>query len=739
MVKVDEYARIRQAHRLEKMSIRELARRFHHSRRKIREILNQPEPRQYQRRRLPSVIDPFAPIIDAILRGDEETPRKQRHTVAKIFRRLRDEHGYPGSYERVRHYVLGEERSQRETFIPLDHDPGQRLEADFGHIHVDFPDGRRQVPVLLVTWSYSNFPFALALPTERTEAILHALVEAFAFFGCVPRELWWDNPKTVAPHVLVGRERRLHERYQALVSHYAFEPCFCLVRRPQEKPRVEGRVRHLQRDWATPVPKVADLAALNVHLRACCERERDRVQAGQTETIGQRFARDAAAALSLIEQRFDPCILEPARADKYQTVRFDNNRYSVPRSAAFQTVTVKAYIDHIDLVLGSQVIAAHPRSYGEHEQILDPNHYLQTLQRRPAALDHANVFRRWHLPAIFGELRSALEKQHGPSRGIKHYARVLQLLEDHAIDEVQRAIETSRTAAGYDVEALLLRVRGRANHGGPAPLDRAEQPAAVRDIVVPPPDLRKFNRFLSTGAKSAERTEHAVAEDELEAPASADDERGVRGVGPRGGQCQRELPAIPAAPDGSGGGGADGQRAEGPHQAGEFPGGERLRHLRFHGPAGVEQAEGAGADKRGVDRSTDHHLFYWEFGHGKNAPGHCLGLGSVPARTTRTLLHGGRLGKPPGGGAEAVPARPLPRPIGPGRCLDLRRVGLPVLQPRRCRTVVPGLRRPLRAQESADHQQPAVRRLGAGLPGRADDRSLAGSPDASLPHLRDEW
>jgi transposase len=59
-----------------------------------------------------------------------------------------------------------------------------------GHIHADFPDGRRPVPVLVVTWSHSNAPFALALPTERTEAILHGLVEAFAFFGCVPTELW---------------------------------------------------------------------------------------------------------------------------------------------------------------------------------------------------------------------------------------------------------------------------------------------------------------------------------------------------------------------------------------------------------------------------------------------------------------------------------------------------------------------------------------------------------------------
>jgi hypothetical protein len=52
----------------------------------------------------------------------------------------------------------------------------------------------------------------------------------------------------VAAQLFVGRERRLTERYQALVSHYAFMPLFCLERRPQEKPRVEGRVRHLQRE-----------------------------------------------------------------------------------------------------------------------------------------------------------------------------------------------------------------------------------------------------------------------------------------------------------------------------------------------------------------------------------------------------------------------------------------------------------------------------------------------------------
>ena len=236
MVTVDEYARVRLAHRLG-VGLNELARTFHHSKRKIRDMLDQAEPVPTRPRPArPSILDPFKPLIDAILAADEHAPRKQRHTAAKIFRRLRDEHGYAGGPERVRLYLRARAPGRVETFIPLDHEPGQRLEADFGHIWVDFPHGRQQVPVLLTTWAYSNCPFALALPTERTEAILHGLVSAFQFYGCVPRELWWDNPTTVAAQIFKGRQRTLHERYAALASHYTFEPLFCLVRTPQEKP-----------------------------------------------------------------------------------------------------------------------------------------------------------------------------------------------------------------------------------------------------------------------------------------------------------------------------------------------------------------------------------------------------------------------------------------------------------------------------------------------------------------------
>ena len=334
---------------------------------------------------------------------------KQRHTAMQISRRLQDEHGYRGCYGQVQRYVHKHRRRNRETFIPLGHLPGQRLEADFGHIYVDFPEGRRLVPFLVTTWAYSNYPFVLALPFERTEAILAGTVAAFEFFGCVPKEVWWDNPKTVATLIFQGRKRQLHPRYAALANHYAFNPLFCMPARGNEKPDAESTVKAVQRRFATPVPRVGNLDELNAHCRRCCEAEQQRMVQSNFGPfqIGVRFAEEQAVATGLPLHRFDACVIHPARdVDKYQTVAFDSNRYSVPRPFAFQTVTVKGYVDQVVIVSGGELIASHARSMERGTMVPDPIHYLATLDRKPGALDHSPIYRDWKLPACFAELRT---------------------------------------------------------------------------------------------------------------------------------------------------------------------------------------------------------------------------------------------------------------------------------------------------------------------------------------------
>ena len=553
MLTVEDYGWIRRASR-DGMSIREIARTFHHSRRKVREVLKEPEPRPYRRaaERQAPVLGPFQGLIDQILADDETAPRKQRHTAAKVYRRLRAEHGYPGSYAPIQRYLKAKRRGQRETYVPLAHDPGRRLEADFGHLWVDFPEGRRRVPCLVTTWSYSGFRFVQALPSERVEAILGGLVDAFHFFGCVAWECWWDNPKTVVKTILRGRERRLHPRYAALASHYRFDPLFCMPASGQEKPYAENSVYDLQRDWGTPVPKASGYEELNEYLRRCCLGLLEHRVSGQAQTIGERFQQERAAALPLSEHPFDPCVSQPAKVDKYQTVRFDGQLYSVPRRWAFATVTVKAYTWRVEVVAGDTVIARHPRAYGEGRPILDPLHYLAVLGRKPAALDHAGVFRTWRLPACFGELRTHFEHHSGPCAGARQYVRILQLLADHPAHRVARAIEECHTAGPLTADLVILKTQHLAARDSPHPPGELPEFDAVRHLSVPQPDLRLFDQLLGScdrGGPEDVRQRTAAPEGKPEAPEAPEDPGRVPQAGPGSSRRQRHLRPVPAAAD----------------------------------------------------------------------------------------------------------------------------------------------------------------------------------------------
>jgi transposase len=481
---VDDFAEIRRLHR-DGQSARQIARLLGVGRDTVRKALLHPEPVPYTLTtpRPAPTFGPFRGIVDAILAADADAPTKQRHTASQIHRRLVADHGYTGSYHPVQRYLRERRRAARETFIPLDHPPGHRGEADFGHIAVDLSDGRRSVPVLIVTWSYSNAPFAIALPTERTQAVLHGLCEAFAFFAGVPKELWWDNPTTVAVHIHRGRDRTLHSRYAALVSHFRLAPKFCLPATPREKPRVENRVKDLERMWATPVPRMADLAELNAHLRRCCLAARDRTCGGNSETVGTRFDRDRAAATPPPDRPFEACVFAPGSVDKYQTVGFDGNRYSVPRRYAFRGVMVKGFIDRIEVVADHQVVARHPRSYAKHQRLLDPLHFLVVLDRKPAALDHAPVYRDWQLPPAFADLRRALEQRLGASAGSRQYIRVLQLLAGHPQGRVEQAITLCQDRP--DAAAITAATERLAR--APAPAGEPGGPPAFPQTSPPPP------------------------------------------------------------------------------------------------------------------------------------------------------------------------------------------------------------------------------------------------------------
>ena len=491
MLGVEDYLQIRLLHR-DGTSARKIARELGHGRETVRRVLETGIPPGYRlsRPRAAPLLGPFLAIIDQILESDGDSPVKQRHTAMRIWQRLKQEHGYAGGYDQVRRYVKHKGRRSAETHVPLEYWPGERLECDFGEISVDFPEGRRKVAVLVAVWSFSQYPFLIALPDQSFESIQHGMICAFEFFGCVPREVWWDNPRTLAALVLRGRERKLHPLYAALASHYRFNPMFCMPRKGQEKSDAERTVFALERRFGTPVPRVADLDELNRLLVAFCLKERERMVAGRLETIGIQFQREQLQATSLPQRPLDGCVREERLADKYQCVTFQNIRYSVPRSAAFKPVTVKAYMDAIVLVCEGKVVAQHPRLREVGKDSLDPLHYLEVLKRKPAYLEKTRVFREAKLPASFARLRQELVGRWGEREGKRQYIEVLQLLTSHPPASVDQAIEACLQVAGTQPPAAC----GVRRQLLPEPTGATGN---VQVVQVRAPNLKAFDALLS--------------------------------------------------------------------------------------------------------------------------------------------------------------------------------------------------------------------------------------------------
>lgn len=491
MLCVEDYLQIRLLHR-DGLSIRQIARQLGHGRESVKKALADGLPRGYTRRGPPvsPKLGGFLAFIDQVLENDLTQPVKQRHTALRIFQRLRDEQGYRGGYDQVRRYVQKHRRREAETFLPLAVNPGERLECDFGHIQVDFPEGRREVPVLLAVWSYSHAPFAIALPNERWGSILLGMVCALEFFGAVPREIWWDNPKTVAQVVLRGRERQANPQYLEMASHYRFAPRFCLPAKGQEKSDVERTVFALQRRFATPVPRVKDMDELNRHLLLQCLKERERTVKGRTLTLGQMLGQDVAAAAPLPARPFDTGVIHQRQADKYQCVTFEEVRYSVPRQAAFAPVTLKAYLERVVLVREGQVIARHRRSRQAGDHVLDPQHFLEVLERKPAYLEKTRLFAELKLPDVFAQLRRELEGQWGEREGKRQYIQTLQLLGAYGQEALTAAVAAALGTRQLRAGAIRLSLEIAAATPG-------ESPNHSRTVEVPLPDLGRFNQLLS--------------------------------------------------------------------------------------------------------------------------------------------------------------------------------------------------------------------------------------------------
>lgn len=510
--KVELFEQLRLEYEFGVGTVSGVARKFGVHRRMVRQALAAANPPERKRpnRKTPK-LDLMRSFIDQVLEADLHAPRKQRHTAHRIFVRLREE--LPGhkiaertvqAYVRKKKFELG--LLGRDVSIPQVYDWGGEAQADWYEALV-YLDGEPQTLQFFSMRSMaSGAAFHRAYLRATQQAFLEAQQLAFHYFGGVFRRLRYDNLTSAVKKILRGHRREETERFLLFRSHWQFEASFCNPARGNEKGGVEGEVGYFRRNHLVPVPGFASLDELNEWLLDECRKDYSRLIGERQLSVGEGLAIERQHLLPLQAEDFDLSEESFCRVDSKGCVAVKTNRYSTPLRVGLQA-RVRVLPAGIEVLYEGEVVARHIRSYERGREVLNLEHYLDVLGRKPGAFAGSKPLSQWRdegrWTAAHDQLWLALQKRHGNQIGTRLMIELLELGRRHGYDRLQEAISQALSLGAMDAAAVryLLQADGLAQ-GEVTPLP--EEEVLRKDYYArPQPEIFAYDGLLGAGGNES--------------------------------------------------------------------------------------------------------------------------------------------------------------------------------------------------------------------------------------------
>ena len=506
--KVELFEQIRREYEFGLGTISGVARKYGVHRRMVRQAVSDalpPDRKQPERQR--PALSLVMGFIDEVLNSDRRMPRKQRHTARRIWHRIRAE--MPAcliAESTVREYVRKKKKDLGltgvATCVPQSYGPGQEGQIDWYESWAELAGEPVKMQVFSMRSMFSGAAFHRAYFRATQQAFLEAHELGFAYFGGVFRTLRYDNLKAAVKKILRGYQREETEKFIAFRSHWRFASEFCNPAEGHEKGGVEGEVCYFRNNHWVPVPKASGLDTLNAELLKACREDEQRHIAGRPGSVGVAMVQEREYLLAPVERGFDLSEVCFPKVDGLGCVRVRTNLYSVPASPG-TTVEVRIRPSHIEIRDEGRAIARHERCYQHQQQILELEHYLDVLERKPGAFAGSKPLAVWRekglWPAIYDRLLAEMIERHGKASGTRQMIQILQLVKDRGHAHVQRSVALALSTGCSDAAAIRHLVcteellRQRPEHIQLATgLARFERPLPV---------MNEYDRLLSAGGQ----------------------------------------------------------------------------------------------------------------------------------------------------------------------------------------------------------------------------------------------
>ena len=522
---------IRRDHRRDGLSIRELADSHRVHRRTVRQALESAvPPARKQRVFAAPVLDPVKPLIDEMLRSDLDAPRKQRHTARRVLARLVDEHHVDDiSYSTVRDYVARRRpeiaaeagRPLGAGCVPQTHLPAAEAEVDFHDLWVVLRGVRTKTALFTMRLSYSARAAHRASLSQGQEAFLEGHGHAFDRLGGVPLDkIRYDNLKPAVSRVLFGRTRVESQRWVAFRSTYGFDAFYCQPGHEgsHEKGGVEGEGGRFRRNHCVPMPVVDSIDELNKLLEVWDDADDARRVANRTRSVGHDWAVERPLLRPLPDEPFDTTLRLTPRVDRYARVMVRCCQYSVPARFIGHRLRVKLSSTTVHVFDRDVLVAAHERAVGKGVQVLELDHYLEILARKPGALPGATALAQARASGAFtGEhqaLWAAARKQHGDAAGTRALIEVLLLHRHLDRADVLAGITAALSVGSTSADVVAVEARKAAQRCDTSCEPGPDTPRSTEQVVSlterrlaalpgdqrPPPSVDHYDQLLAGGS-----------------------------------------------------------------------------------------------------------------------------------------------------------------------------------------------------------------------------------------------
>jgi transposase len=495
VIKKEQEAQILRLHYAEKWRVGTIAKELGVHRSAVQRVLSNNGVSLEQLRVRKFKADPYIAFIKATLKQYPQL------TAVRLYQMVK-ERGFTGGASQFRHVVSQlRPRQQAEAYMRTATLPGEQGQCDWAHFgKATFGDVQRRLLAFVIVLSWSRHIFLRFYTGDAMPNFLRGHVEAFEYFGAVPREILYDNLKSAVLE-RYGSAIRFNPELLNLAAHYRFQPKPVAVARGNQKGRVERAIQYIRHSFFA-ARQWTDLVDLNNQATSWCMHTAGQRQCpGEKDmTVAEAFEKEKPLLLKLPDAPYPAFERKQVHVGKTPYVRFDLNDYSVPHKFVKQTLTVVATPDTVSVIDGTQEIAQHKRCYGKGCQIEEPKHVEELALYKEAGRKHRYIDRLRHAaPSAQCLLKEAAQRGHNLGKLTQQLTRLLDM---YGASELEAAIVEAIEATSPHAHAVQQILECRRNlRGLPPPALLTFTNRQINELVLAPQSLDVYGSLLQKQEK----------------------------------------------------------------------------------------------------------------------------------------------------------------------------------------------------------------------------------------------